>query len=67
MLRRALNSGSHDEKAAALETIGWAGANELRMEIDQALHGDDPHLQDIAFEALWRLEAADPARQAESA
>ncbi len=57
MLRRAFSDGSPDEKAAALESMGWIGDEQLRMEILRALGGDDPHLRDVAYEALWRMEA----------
>lgn len=57
MLRRAYNDGTHEEKAAALETMGWIGDEQLRLELMRALQGEDAHLRDVAYEALWRMEA----------
>jgi HEAT repeat protein len=57
MLRRAYTDGTQEEKAAALETMGWVGDEQLKMELVRALKGDDSHLRDVAFEALWRMEA----------
>jgi HEAT repeat protein len=57
MLRRAYTDGTHEEKAAALETMGWVGDEQLRMELVRALQGEDEHLRDVAYEALWRMEA----------
>jgi HEAT repeat protein len=57
MLRRAYTDGTQEEKAAALETMGWVGDEQLRMELVQALQGADPHLRDVAYESLWRMEA----------
>ncbi|MGA9190157.1 MAG: HEAT repeat domain-containing protein [Anaerolineales bacterium] len=57
MLRRAYTDGTHQEKAAALETMGWIGDEQLRLELVRALKGDDSHLRDVAYEALWRMEA----------
>jgi HEAT repeat protein len=57
MLRRAYTDGTSEERAAALETMGWVGDEQLKMEIVQALQGTDPHLRDVAYEALWRMEA----------
>jgi HEAT repeat protein len=58
MLRRALNRGTPEEQLAALETIIYAGGEELNLELTHALHAEDPHLRDAAFEAVWRLHAA---------
>jgi hypothetical protein len=40
-----------------LETMGWIGDEQLRLELVRALKGDDSHLRDVAYEALWRMEA----------
>jgi HEAT repeat protein len=58
MLRRALNRGTPEEQLAALETIIFAGGDELNLELTHALHAEEPHLRDAAFEAIWRLKAA---------
>jgi HEAT repeat protein len=58
MLRRALNKGTPDEKIAAFEAIVWAAAEELGLEIHNALQSPEAHLRDAAYEALWRLNAA---------
>ncbi len=58
MVRRALTAGTEDEQLAALEAIGWLGAEDLAMELYQALRSPQPHVRDTAFEALWRLRAS---------
>jgi HEAT repeat protein len=60
MVRRALGNGTDDERAAALEVIAWVGGDEFAMDLGRALQAEDPHLRDAAFEALWRLRAAEP-------
>ncbi|MGH2606318.1 MAG: hypothetical protein ACRDG5_06970, partial [Anaerolineales bacterium] len=67
MLRRALANGTEEEKAAALEAIGWVGGEMFMPDLDRALRGDDPQLRDAAFEALWRLRAPEPLRPRERA
>ena len=62
MLRRALANGTEEEKAAALEAIGWVGGEMYMPDLERALRGDDPQLRDAAFEALWRLRAPEPLR-----
>jgi HEAT repeat protein len=57
MVRRALTSGTPEERLAALETIAWIDGGDLDMELRQALHGEDSYLRDTAFEALWRQRA----------
>ncbi|MGA9532769.1 MAG: HEAT repeat domain-containing protein [Anaerolineales bacterium] len=57
MVRRALNSGTIEEKIAALETIAWVEGGDLNMELQNALSGDDVYLRDAAFESLWRQQA----------
>ncbi|HSR47957.1 MAG TPA: HEAT repeat domain-containing protein [Anaerolineales bacterium] len=57
MLRRALSSGSTEEKIAALETLAWLDSDEFQMEFNQALRSDEPFLRDAAFETLWRQAA----------
>jgi HEAT repeat protein len=58
MLRRSLSQGSAEEQAAALEALGWLGGAEFGIELTRALRAPDPHLRDMAFEALWRLAAS---------
>lgn len=67
MLRRALAGGKEEEKAAALETIGWVGGEMFAPDLDRALKGENPALKDAAFEALWRLRAPEPLRPRERA
>lgn len=67
MLRRALSSGTFNEKAAALEVLGWGPGEELTLELYKELESGDDHLRDVAFESLWRLsstgvELPDPMR-----
>jgi hypothetical protein len=57
MLRRAVSSGTVEEQIAALETLAWLDAGEFRMELNKALHSDQPFLRDAAFESLWRQAA----------
>jgi len=58
LVRRALTKGTQDEQIAALEAIVWAGADELSLELNQALTSPQPHLRDAAYEALCQLDAA---------
>jgi hypothetical protein len=58
MVRRCLSQGTPDEQAAALEALGWLGGAEFSLELTRALQAGDPHLRDMAYEALWRLAAA---------
>jgi HEAT repeat protein len=70
MVRRSLSQGTADEQAAALEALGWLGGAEFSLELTRALQAPDPHLRDMAFEALWRLAASGepaPARAPASA
>lgn len=67
MLRRALTNGTEEEKAAALEAIGWVGGEMFVPDLDRSLRGEDVRLRDAAFEALWRLRASEPLRPRERA
>ncbi|MEJ2012335.1 MAG: HEAT repeat domain-containing protein [Anaerolineales bacterium] len=58
LVRRALTKGSQDEQIAALEAIVWAGADDLSLELSQALSSPQPHLRDAAYEALYQMDAA---------
>jgi HEAT repeat protein len=58
LLRQALNKGKDEEKIAALEAIGNNAADEMSLELQQALKSDQQHLRDSAFEALWRINAS---------
>jgi HEAT repeat protein len=58
LIRRALSKGSQDEQIAALEAIVWAGADELSLELNQALASPQPYLRDAAYEALYQMDAA---------
>jgi HEAT repeat protein len=67
MLRRSLSQGSVDEQAAAIEALGWIGSAEFSIELTRALRAPDPHVRDMAFEALWRLAASGETTHATSA
>ncbi len=58
LLRQALNKGKDEEKIAALEAIGNNAAEEMSLELQQALKSDQDYLRDSAFEALWRINAS---------
>jgi HEAT repeat protein len=58
MLRRAMVTGSLDERLAAIELAGWTGADEFNLEFEQALKSPEPPIRDTAYEALWRTSAA---------
>jgi len=58
LIRRALTKGSQDEQIAALEAIVWAGADELSLELNQAITSPQPYLRDAAYEALYQMDAA---------
>jgi hypothetical protein len=57
LLRRALSSGTVEEKIAALEAVAWLDSNEFSMELNQNLRSDQPFLRDTAFETVWRQAA----------
>jgi HEAT repeat protein len=61
MVRRALSSGTIEEQLSALEALAYVGGEEFRIDMQQALHSNDAHLRDAAFEALWRQSAAGSA------
>ncbi len=58
LLRRALTKGSQEEQIAALEAIVWADADDLSLELNQALKSNQPYLRDAAFEALSQMRAS---------
>ena len=58
LLRQALNKGKDEEKVAALEAIGNTAAEEMSLELQQALKSNQQFLKDSAFEALWRINAS---------
>jgi hypothetical protein len=58
LLRRALTKGSQEEQISALEAIVWADAEDLSLELNQALRSAQPHLRDAAFEALRQMRAS---------
>jgi HEAT repeat protein len=58
LLRRALTKGSQEEQISALEAIVWADAEDLSLELNQALGSAQPHLRDAAFEALRQMRAS---------
>jgi len=58
LIRRALTKGSQDEQIAALEAIVWASADELSLELNQAITSPQPYLRDAAYEALYQMDAA---------
>jgi HEAT repeat protein len=57
LVRKALNDGTPEEKLAALEVIAAEGAEDLSMDLFQALGSRHEYLRDAAYEALWRLTA----------
>jgi len=57
MLRRALTSGTLDERIAALETLSWGTGDQVVLELYRTLDSGDENLRDAAFESLWRLAA----------
>lgn len=57
LIRKALNDGTPEEKLAALEVIAAEGAEDLAMDLFQALGSRHEYLRDAAYEALWRLSA----------
>jgi len=57
MLRRVIVSGIQLEKVAAFEAIGLYHANDLTLEVSQALKDNDPAIRRAAYEALWHLKA----------
>jgi HEAT repeat protein len=61
MLRRALATGTTEEKLAAIETLAWLDNTELMMDLYQALASSEPRLRDAAFETLWRQAASGAA------
>jgi hypothetical protein len=61
MLRRALATGTTEEKLAAIEALAWPDNSELMMELYQALSSPEPRLRDAAFETLWRQAASGAA------
>jgi len=58
MLRRVFVSGNKLQKIAALEAVGTFHANDLTLETTQALKDSDPSIRHAAYEALWRIKAA---------
>ena len=58
ILRRALATGTPEEKVAAIETLAWLDSSEFAMDLYQALGSTNPKLRDTAFETLWRQAAA---------
>jgi HEAT repeat protein len=61
MARRALSSGTPEEKLAALDAIAAAGSEEFSLELNAALRSEDPQMRDAGYEALWRLTAPSAA------
>jgi len=57
-IRRTLNSGSLEEKLAAMAALSGLDAGELSIDLYSALRSDQAQLGDAAFEALWRQAAA---------
>ena len=58
MLRRALATGSTEEKLAAIEALAWLDSADFAMDLYQALGSPEPRLRDAAFETLWRQAAS---------
>jgi HEAT repeat protein len=67
MLRRALGNGTDEEKGAALEAIAWVGGDEFALDVSRSLQSDHAQLRDAAFEALWRLRAAQRSPESDRA
>jgi HEAT repeat protein len=61
MARRALSSGTPEEKLAALDAIAGTGSEEFGLELNAALRSEDPQMRDAGYEALWRLTAPSAA------
>lgn len=59
-LQRAAGAGSLDEHIAAIEAMGWTGAERFELQLTLTAESPQPRLRDAAFEALWRLRAARP-------
>jgi HEAT repeat protein len=57
-VRKALKDGSTAEKAAALDALAWTGDPDVVSDIAHALRSSTPYLRDVAFEALWRMNAS---------
>jgi hypothetical protein len=57
-LQRAAGAGSLDEHIAAIEAMGWTGAEMFELQLTLTAESPQPRLRDAAFEALWRLRAA---------
>lgn len=60
-LQRAAGGGSLDEHIAAIEAMGWTGAERFELQLALTAESPQPRLRDAAFEALWRLRAARPS------
>lgn len=58
MARRALQKGTPNEKAAALDTLSIVGGEELVLDLYNLLNSRESYLRDGAYEALWRLYAS---------
>lgn len=58
ILRRAMASGTTEEKLAAIEALAWFDSADLAMDLYQALGSSEPRVRDAAFETLWRQAAA---------
>jgi HEAT repeat protein len=58
ILRRALGSGTPEEKLAALAALANIDSAELSIDLYAALRSGDQILRDAAFETLWRQSAA---------
>jgi HEAT repeat protein len=58
ILRRALATGTPEEKLAAVEALAWLDSADFAMDLYQALGSSEPTLRDAAFETLWRQAAA---------
>jgi HEAT repeat protein len=58
MLRRAMVTGTLSQQKAALLALGIHGSQEFVLDVISALDSENSGVQNVAFEALWRLEAA---------
>jgi hypothetical protein len=65
-LQRAAGAGTIDEHIAAIQAMGWTGAERYELQLTLTAESPQPRLRDAAFEALWRLRAVRPGMAQEA-